>query len=303
RWLCRNRGSSARRLCRTVRRLRFADARDSTPRKAQKPTDPFVPNTIRNLVRGCATSEKAFLEFSLANARQEQRDSLQRTPAAGVQSRLRPRTQVGVPIDQVPRGLRLDDLLRLVEDHKEWLQGPTARGTGRKNMYDVTPELIIARSPGDERIIELTAEDAEKITQSLAGSDDEKSHGVFVKGSLQCREGAKLGGVPVENLVIQGILGEEGPQRRDYWSRGSERQERWRTTGRHGRRLSQDPRQHGASAVMQAFGDGINGGLGHLQDVIPEKLLGKQLGELNARRQKELLKKPGTVVVLRTGAP
>ncbi|CAE7889149.1 Nlrc5 [Symbiodinium microadriaticum] len=49
---------------------------------------------------------------------------------------------------------------------------------------------------------------------------------------------------------------------------------------------------------MQGFGDGINGGLGHLQDAIPEKLLGKQLGELNARRQKELLKKPGTVVVL-----
>ena len=62
----------------------------------------------------------------------------------------------------MPRGLRLDDLLRLVEellaesvlslalhafcskDHKEWLQGPTSRGTGRKNMYDVTPELIIA---------------------------------------------------------------------------------------------------------------------------------------------------------------
>ena len=60
----------------------------------------------------------------------------------------------------------MDDLLRLVEellkahqpslcfhvlsialsskDNKEWLQGPTARGTGRKNMYDVTPELIIA---------------------------------------------------------------------------------------------------------------------------------------------------------------
>ncbi|CAE7217192.1 Slc35a3, partial [Symbiodinium sp. KB8] len=52
---------------------------------------------------------------------------------------------------------------------------------------------------------------------------------------------------------------------------------------------------------MQGFGDGINGGLGHLQDAIPEKLLGKQLGELNARRQKELLKKPGTVVVLRSG--
>ena len=66
---------------------------------------------------------------------------------------------------QVPRGLRLDDLLRLVQellaesvlmsravhtfrskDHKEWLEGPTTRGTGKKNMYDVTPELIIARS-------------------------------------------------------------------------------------------------------------------------------------------------------------
>ena len=46
---------------------------------------------------------------------------------------------------------------------------------------------------------------------------------------------------------------------------------------------------------MQGFGDGINGGLGHLQDAIPEKLLGKQLGEMNARRQKELLKMPGTV--------
>ncbi|CAE7840849.1 unnamed protein product, partial [Symbiodinium necroappetens] len=241
--------------------------------------------------------------------------------------------------NQVPRGLRLFDLLRLVKDNAEWLQGPTARGTGRKNMYDVTPELIIARSPGHERIVELTAEDAEKITQSLAGSDDEQSHRIFVKGSLQCREGAKLGGVPVENLVIQGILCEEGAQRRDYWNRGSdarlmhmgnphypantcegksqvrrfrggrcddfcqERQELWRTTDRHGRRLSQDPGQHGASAVMQGFGDDINGGVGHLQDVIPEQLLGKQLGELNARRQKERLKKPGTVVVLRSGAP
>ncbi|CAE7865501.1 unnamed protein product, partial [Symbiodinium necroappetens] len=214
--------------------------------------------------------------------------------------------EVGVPIDQVPRGLRLDDLLRLVEDHKEWLQGPTTRGTGRKNMYDVTPELIIARSPGHERIVELTAVDAEKITQSLAGSDDEKSHGIFVKGSLQCREGAKLGGVPVENMVIQGILCEEGAQRRDYWNRGSERQERWRTTDRHGRRLSQDPWQHGASAVMQGFGDDINGGVGHLQDAIPAipaKLLGKQLGETNARRSQELLQQPGTVVVLRSGAP
>ncbi|CAE7941506.1 unnamed protein product, partial [Symbiodinium necroappetens] len=175
----------------------------------------------------------------------EQRDSPQKTPAAGVQADLEEAaspeqtasdgaggpalpaadglhgSSKAVAAEEVPRGLRLVDLLRLVKDNAEWLQGPTARGTGRKNMYDVTPELIIARSPGHERIVELTAEDAEKITQSLAGSDGEKSHGVFVKGSLQCREGAILGGVPVENLVIQGILCEEGPQRKDYWNRGS----------------------------------------------------------------------------------
>ncbi|CAE7456246.1 unnamed protein product, partial [Symbiodinium sp. CCMP2592] len=212
-----------------------------------------------------------------------------------------PRTQAAVPIDQVPRGLRLDDLLRLVEENKEWLQGPTAREkmTGRKNMYDVTPELIIARSPGEERVLELTKEDAEKITKSLAGGDD----GIFVKGSLQCRKGAKLGGVPVENLVIQGVLCEDGAQRREYWKHGSERQERWRTTDNHGCRPCQDTGLHGASAVTQGFGDGINGGLGHLQDAIPSKLLGKQLGEENARRNKKLLQQPGTVVVLRTGAP
>ncbi|CAE7335676.1 Slc35a3 [Symbiodinium sp. CCMP2456] len=186
--------------------------------------------------------------------------------------------EVGVPIDQVPRGLRLDDLLRLVQDHKEWLEGPTEREKmmGRKNMYDVTPELIIVATTCEERIVELSAEDADSITKSLAAGDDAQSHGVFVKGSLQCRQGAVLGGVLVENLVIQGILSDGGKQRTEYWKHGSERQQRWRTTGRHGRRRLS-------------------------QDAIPEKLLGKQLGETSARRQKELLKKPGTVVVLRSG--
>ncbi|CAE7456231.1 Nlrc5 [Symbiodinium sp. CCMP2592] len=170
--------------------------------------------------------------------------------------------EVAVPIDQVPRGLRLDDLLRLVEENKEWLQGPTAREkmTGRKNMYDVTPELIIARSPGEERIVELAEEDAEKIAKSLAGGDD----GIFVKGSLQCREGAKLGGLPVENLVIQGVLCEDGAQRREYW-------------------------KHGSDAWLMHMG--AHGALAHHgQDAIPARLLGKQLGEANARRKKELLK-------------
>ena len=46
-----------------------------------------------------------------------------------------------------------------------------------------------------------------------------------------------------------------------------------------------------------------DGGLARWQDAIPAKLLGKQLGEANARRNKKLLQQPGTVVVLRSGAP
>ena len=47
--------------------------------------------------------------------------------------------------------------------------------------------------------MELSAEDADSITKSLAAGDDAQSHhGIFVKGSLQCRQGAILGGVLVE---------------------------------------------------------------------------------------------------------
>ena len=39
-----------------------------------------------------------------------------------------------------------------------------------------------------------------------------------------------------------------------------------------------------------------------MQEVIPEKLREKKLGETNAHRNKKLLKQPGTVAVLRSGA-
>ena len=72
---------------------------------------------------------------------------------------------------QAPKGIRLRDFEQLVKDscqpcrfalfacavfpveeHQDWLEGPTARGKGRKNMYDLCPEVIIARVPAFARL-------------------------------------------------------------------------------------------------------------------------------------------------------
>ncbi|CAE7230071.1 NLRC3, partial [Symbiodinium natans] len=175
---------------------------------------------------------------------------------------------------KVPKGIRAKDVAALVEENREWMEEPTEREglTGSKNMYDICANLIIAKTTSIERVVELSQEDVEAISRSLETGATES---IFEKGTLQCRKGVRLGGVPVEHLTIQGILCEEGDLRVKYWQSGDERHHTWMTTEKHGR-------MQGVAAI-------------------PEKLRGLKLGEKNARRNKKRLKVEGTVVVLRSG--
>ncbi|CAE7223902.1 Nlrc5 [Symbiodinium sp. CCMP2592] len=177
----------------------------------------------------------------------------------------------------VPHGMRFQFFLDLIEEKREWLEKSTARGKGRKNMYDVCPEVIIERTTCEEQILVLSEADAGKIARSLADPSGDQS--IFLPDSLQCRSGVHLGGMKVDELAIQGILCDGGGQRREYWAARADRQQRWMTTSEHGR-LDKGPAEIPS----------------HLQKC------GK-LGEKSARREKELLKQPGTVVVLRRGVP
>ncbi|CAE6966413.1 crt [Symbiodinium natans] len=180
----------------------------------------------------------------------------------------------GPPAWQVPKGIRVKDVCALVEENRAWMEEPTERKglTGRKNMYDVCGNLIIVKCTSSERVVELSEEDVEQITRSLRKDATES---IFEGGTLQCREGVHLGGVPVEHMTIQGILCEGGDLRMKYWQSGDERHDMWMTAEKHGR---------------------VQG-----MDAIPEKLRGFNLGEVNARRHKDRLRAAGTVVVLRTG--
>ncbi|CAE6966405.1 Nlrc5 [Symbiodinium natans] len=180
----------------------------------------------------------------------------------------------GPPAWQVPKGIRVKDVCALVEENRAWMEEPTERKglTGRKNMYDVCGNLIIVKCTSSERVVELSEEDVEQITRSLRKDATES---IFEGGTLQCREGVHLGGVPVEHMTIQGILCEGGDLRVKYWKSGDERHDMWMTAEKHGR---------------------VQG-----MDAIPEKLRGFNLGEVNARRHKDRLRAAGTVVVLRTG--
>ncbi|CAE7836706.1 Slc35a3 [Symbiodinium sp. CCMP2592] len=165
----------------------------------------------------------------------------------------------------------------LIEEKREWLGKSTARGKGRKNMYDVCPEVIIERTTCEEQILVLSEADAGKIARSLAEPSSDQS--IFLPDSLQCRSGVHLGGMNVDGLAIQGILCDGGGQRREYWAARADRQNRWMTTTEHGR-LDKGPPE--IPAHLQSCG---------------------KLGEKSARREKDLLKQPGTVVVLRRGVP
>ena len=84
-----------------------------------------------------------------------------------------------------------------------------------------------------------------------------------------------------------------------------DRQRRWRTAAEHGR-TAQDirrfPEHANLSRELRAWRKEC---LEEVQDVqeLPEALCGGQLGEESARRNKGLLKKAGTAIVLRKGAP
>ncbi|CAE7792071.1 crt, partial [Symbiodinium sp. CCMP2456] len=177
----------------------------------------------------------------------------------------------------VPQGMRFQFFLDLIEEKREWLEKSTARGKGRKNMYDVCPEVIIERTTCEEQILVLSEADAGEIASSLADPSGDQS--IFLPDSLQRRSGVHLGGINVDGFAIQGILCDGGGQRREYWAARADRQKHWMTTTEHGR-VDKGPSEIPA----------------HLQDC------GK-LGEKSARREKELLKQPGTVVVLRRGVP
>ncbi|CAE7592485.1 NLRC3 [Symbiodinium natans] len=194
------------------------------------------------------------------------------------QARLRARREAAA-LAQVPQGIQLQVFLDLVEENKEWLELPTGRGKGRKNMYDVCAELVIVHTTCEEKVLVLSEEAARKLSVALEKQSEER---LFEEGSLQFRKNTVLEGIEVGAFTIEGVLCEGGSMRKDYWA-DTDRQRRWRTAAEHGRTAQEC--------------------LEEVQDVqeLPEALCGGQLGEESARRNKGLLKKAGTAIVLRKG--